>query len=385
MKKIQNRYTKQQTPAQKLLLKACLLSGASLIDAWEKWKAAVNIEEVDYPSFRLLPMLYQNLRINNIDDPLMLQLKGIYRYTWCQNQVNFTNMAKLLQSFNQAEIETLMLKGAALVVKYYQNHGVRPMNDLDFLVPCNKITTAIQLLKKLDYRAKNTQHLTENYFKYVHGAAFQNRKGNRIDLHAHVLHSACQDDADSHFWQEAVNINLAGVDTLALNPTHQLFHICIHGAADSLTWVTDAVTIINAHADSIDWDEMLKIAIQVRMTLKLKDNIEYLQLTFDIQIPNNFIQTLEEMPVTFMEKADYKFRSSEQKVGLTTSILEFWFRHWQANNYGNIATTIYRFPKSIKHYWGLRSLWQIPYHGIIHVKKTLVNKTKLAINGSASK
>jgi len=385
MNRTQNRYAKLQTPAQELLLKACLLSGASLTEAWEKWKDTVNIEEVDYPSFRLLALLYQNLRENNINDPLMHQLKGIYRYTWCQNQVNFAKMATLLQTFNQAGIETLMLKGAPLVIKYYQNHGVRPMNDLDVLVPYEKIMAAIQVLEKAGYHAKTARIFNENYFKYVHGAAFEKVKDDRIDIHAHVLHSACQEDADRRFWQLAVNIKLAGTDTLALNPTHQLFHVCIHGSVDALRWVTDAMTIMDTHADSIDWDEMLKSAQRFHMTLKLSEHLEYLQDAFEAQIPADFTKALAETPVTFMERADYKFRISDQNVGPTTSFLEFWFRHWQATHYSNLVTAIFRFPRSIKQYWGLNSVWEIPYNGIIHVMKTLVNKTKLAINGSASK
>ncbi|HSR18731.1 MAG TPA: hypothetical protein VLM39_11630, partial [Ignavibacteriaceae bacterium] len=75
------------TKEQELLLKASLFEGDKFIYAWEKWKSCVNFEQIDPGSYRLLPLLYQNLVKHEIKDPLTERLKGIYRRTWFENQI----------------------------------------------------------------------------------------------------------------------------------------------------------------------------------------------------------------------------------------------------------------------------------------------------------
>lgn len=124
------------TPQQELLLRASLFEEQEALQAWEAWKAQINWNDyLDAGSFRLLPLLFHNLQQHGVQDPLMHKLKGIYRKTWCENQIAFQKLAVLLQSFQKAGIKTLVLKGAALTVRHYQNNGLRPMNDFDVLVP----------------------------------------------------------------------------------------------------------------------------------------------------------------------------------------------------------------------------------------------------------
>ena len=49
------------TVTQILLLKASLMSGIEMQLAFEEWDSKVDFEkEIDYASFRLLPLLYNN-------------------------------------------------------------------------------------------------------------------------------------------------------------------------------------------------------------------------------------------------------------------------------------------------------------------------------------
>src|SRR2546422_8135768 len=118
---------------QELLLRAALLQGKNSIEAWEKWKSSTDINQLDLGSHRLLPQLYRNLHVQGVKDRLLEKFKGIYRRTWCDNQLLFHEVSALLRSLGDAGIETIVLKGAALALLHYRDCGLRPMNDFDVM------------------------------------------------------------------------------------------------------------------------------------------------------------------------------------------------------------------------------------------------------------
>jgi hypothetical protein len=118
--------------AQTWLLRAALLTGRPGREAWETWRARCpDLVAIDGGSKRLLPLLYDNLRAQHIDDPLVEQLKAEFRMTWYKNQATFHRMTTLLLTLQAAGIPTLILKGAALAVLHYKSLGERPMADFD--------------------------------------------------------------------------------------------------------------------------------------------------------------------------------------------------------------------------------------------------------------
>lgn len=241
------------TRRQELLLKASLLQGAGAVCAWEEWKSGVDFERLDPGSERLLPLLYHNL---NKQDPITDGLKRTYLQTWYKNQILFHKAGALLTAFHNAGIPTMMLKGAALTLLYYKNYGLRPMGDIDVLVPTNRAVEAISLLKEMNWTTNAES--PERLISLVHGMDFHNASGQSIDLHWHVIHECRQEDADDDFWESAVSVKIENVQTLALCPADQLLHVFAHGVRWSevppFRWVADAMTVINSSQSEVDWN-----------------------------------------------------------------------------------------------------------------------------------
>src|ERR1700730_5129597 len=139
------------TPDQELLLQACFLDGPDAIAAWTQWRGHVDPEQLDEDSSRLLPMLYDALRKHGISDPGMGRLKNAYRQTWYDNTLRFHLAATVLRALHEAGIQTMLLKGPALVLRYYGDVGLRPMEDVDILVPTHLGPAAIDILKGLGW------------------------------------------------------------------------------------------------------------------------------------------------------------------------------------------------------------------------------------------
>ena len=81
------RSTPLPSAAQRLLLEAALGDGEAAVAAAREWSLLVDLDRIDFGSFRLLPLLVRNLERLDIELPSSDRLRGIYRRCWYRNQV----------------------------------------------------------------------------------------------------------------------------------------------------------------------------------------------------------------------------------------------------------------------------------------------------------
>jgi hypothetical protein len=270
---------------QELLLQAALLGGDDAISSWLEWKKSADLANLDGGSARLLPLLYQNLSLHGVEEPIMERLKEEYVNTWRDNELLFYEIATLLRLFHEAGVEILLLKGAALSLHFYKDSGLRPMSDVDILVQPQKAEMAIRLLHQAGW--KSAYESPEVLIPYRHAIEFSNEEGRRLDLHWKALWGEAQEANDDDFWEGSIPIETDGVPTRILNPTDQLLHVCAHGAAwndlPPLRWVADAAIIMRAENSEIDWERLMKQTRMRRLMLPMSDALGYLRKILGLQ------------------------------------------------------------------------------------------------------
>ena len=126
------------TAEQLLVLHAALDPAPAAALAWQRWRGTVEFDAVDHGSTRLLPLAYRNLGADAFDAEVAGRLKGLYRRSWSHNQLIFKRAAEAIALLEGAGIETLVTKGASLALLSYGDVGVRPMDDVDVLVPIER-------------------------------------------------------------------------------------------------------------------------------------------------------------------------------------------------------------------------------------------------------
>ncbi|HEY7535176.1 MAG TPA: nucleotidyltransferase family protein, partial [Thermodesulfobacteriota bacterium] len=282
------------TKEQQLLLQASLLQGNVATDAWLTWKSIVDLNNIDPGSYRLFPILYFNLRLNGIEDPLMNIFQWVYHNTLCKNRMLFQNISELLNCFYNEGIQIMLLKGTSLILLYYKDYGLRPMIDVDILVHTGETSDTIRLLSKLGWNSTITplkgftnigflsklgwtprerpfEDFSKEYFSVRHAHDFVNPNKFTLDLHWHLLHGYNDENSDFDFWDGAIKTRIDDFPTFALNPTDQLLHVCAHGVRwDPVTpirWIADAVTILKKAQHEIDWDRMIALVKSHRLIL----------------------------------------------------------------------------------------------------------------------
>ena len=298
------------TPGQELLLRAAVTSGRRALEAWDAWKASHDLieSELDHGSLRLLALVYKNLLAQGADEPLMPRLKGIYRYWWCSNQHLFYRAAGVIRELEGAGIPTIVLKGAAASVAYYRDTGVRPMGDIDLLVPVNRAAAAVAHLGRLGWRPARPR--VQDLIRYQHSVRMENDKGEGLDLHWHVLAECVHRSADEGFWKRAVPIRILDVSSRALGPTDALLHAIVHGmrwnAEPTVRWVADAMAILRASEGAIDWTALEREARRQQVVLRLRMGLAYLRRNMGAPIPDRALERLRRTSPVGIERMEYK-------------------------------------------------------------------------------
>src|SRR5690242_11253266 len=143
------------TKEQELLLRAALLRGDEALAAWRRWRPLFEAGSFDEGSRRLLPLLYRNLKLEQLPDHLFNRLKEEYLHTWSQNQFCLRRIQSVIAAFNEIAIRHMLLKGAALAILYYEDVGLRPMKDIDLLVPHDQARQSMLELRNLHWTPRH--------------------------------------------------------------------------------------------------------------------------------------------------------------------------------------------------------------------------------------
>ena len=306
-----------------LLLQASLLSGTDAIEAWRMLGPRFDADRADRAAQRLLPLLGANLRRHGIDDPVLAASARIRQHAASRNRALFDAGRGLLQALAKSGIDTLVLKGGALATRLYREAGLRPMSDLDVLVPTDRVEAAIDTLRRAGWSPRIS--ITPAFIRMQHAAdVFAEGGSVKCDLHWHVYWECCQPDADGDLWTASVPFDFEGVPTRTLGPADQLLHVCVHGSRRTrrpqLQWVADSMLLLRENG--IDWPRFVGEASRRRFVLRAGATLAYLREAFVAPVPEVVLGRLEALPVSRLERLEYWVGNHRQ--GLLGELPSYW-------------------------------------------------------------
>jgi len=363
--------------SQSLLLRAALCAGDDAVAAWRRWKAYAGERGLDDASYRLLPLVYRNLLAADIDEPLLSRMKGVYRRTWYRNQALLHAIADVIRLLDDAGIATIVLKGAALTAAYYRDYGLRMMNDVDVLVPTAARGRALDALDAAGWIPGYfpISALTNERLDVRQSWGFHNGRGREFDLHWHVMASDVRADADDVFWQHAEPLTVSGVATGTLSPTDHLLHICEHGmvpvAVPPVQWIADAVTILQAAGDRVDWERLAGQVKRRRLTLVARAALGYLSREWCAPVPLDWLGDLNTKSVSELERREFEVRVNPSRwIGLYAVdwIRYLRYRLWRDD--GDLTRSLlWGFVEYDRRLEGLDRWWQLPWWSLVKLRR----------------
>ncbi len=345
-----------------LLLRAALLPGAEAVEAWREWRAGIAGDALDPGSRDLLPLAGYVMRAHGLRDPLLDTARDAEHACWLRNAQRLHALSGLLHALRERGVDTLALKGAALVLRYYPDAGLRAMYDTDLLVPATRAVEVMRFLIATGWTAvglRTTARAPERALAVRHAHAFEDRRGEQLDLHWHVLWECCDARADEAFWDASVPMTVAGAETRTLGATDQLLHVCVHGARDNraapLRWAADAMLVLRA--GPIDWDRLLALARRHALTLPLRDTLARLAARLDAPVPPDVLRALAREPVSPLYRLEHAARRRVPAVWATAVLTAC--HHVRLSRDRSLARTLAGFPRYLKRAYELDHLTQL--------------------------
>lgn len=293
---------------QRQLLRAALVPGSEARTQALEWLARVDIDNIQFQSLRLMPQLYERLRTEGVDHPLLPRLKGLKKHAWSKNQMLFHSTAKAIRILREAGIETMTIKGMALILAYYRDFGLRPMGDADLLVPHAQAQAAGAALTAHGWTNEFDDPLFPGLFpiaiRYEHAGHFHDAMRRDLDLHWNLLHWRLGAGVDDDFWAASSTIDFAGETVRILHPADQLLHICVHAVdVEPICWIPDAVAVLRA-TPQMDWDRLVEQARQRKLSLMTAKALRLASLDFADLIPADVLRRLEKPPLARFERTE---------------------------------------------------------------------------------
>lgn len=209
------------------------------------------------------PLLYHNLtRIEEHVQPEVMELlKELYYLNTIRNDFFYSELGRILKSLKEANIETIVMKGAVLAELIYLERGLRPFSDMDILIKKDSLDSAGDELTRLGYilDAYTTPRGFSERFDYHH----RYTKGESVvELHWDLslrtgVYKYTKIKVED-IWRRARVSRIAGIDVLIPSPEDLIIHSCIHSAKHKysrLIWSYDIQQIVKCY--QIDWEYLI--------------------------------------------------------------------------------------------------------------------------------
>jgi hypothetical protein len=269
------------TARQRELILAATCARGVADHAWKRWQRGGELLDIDTASYRLLPLLWSNRQAAGIAEDQLALLKGCYRHALWQVHRTLAAGMSAVDTLENAQVPTMLLKGAAIIASRPAQMGIRPMDDVDILVPRAAARAAIDLLEADGWRAV---YGLRHPLGVWHAVDLVRAEHERVDLHWSATTVPGDDRA---IWADARPAELLHRPVLVPSPTFQLLITCVHGVGSDpapVRWLADALLILRS-AQEIDWVALVDEARARRVTVALRDALRGLRERFDAPVP----------------------------------------------------------------------------------------------------
>ena len=133
-----------------------------------------------------------------------------------------------------------------------------------------------------------------------------------LDLHRYLLEECCRAGADDGVWQRAQPMPSVTATTVVPAAADLLLHVCVHGLRWSPVhaghWVADAVRIIQAAGERLEWDVVVAEAARRRLGLQMTHALRFVRERGHVDVPMAMIDTLAQQPASWRDRLECRFK-----------------------------------------------------------------------------
>jgi hypothetical protein len=251
------------------------------------------------------PLLYVHLKNAGVLLPLATKrnLVGLYLRHCHANQVKTRVLSEILTAFDTVGIPALVLKGGALSHLVYPDPGLRPMGDLDILVPKSEVWRAQGLLSDHGFHVPSPPFSPAADLRQSHlPQSILYADGITIGVEIHyrlfgIFESHSMEIGQLSASPLSFSLGPGGITAHTLGYEDMLCHLCLHFCKIThssfltgycrLIWVADIISFAERFVKEIDWEKLEAQCPFVLSTLSLLHFITPLTKTLLARAPIN--------------------------------------------------------------------------------------------------
>lgn len=174
-------------------------------------------------------------------------------------------LAEILQAFERTSIDVLVLKGAAMAWSIYPSPALRPMSDIDLMVPDALACVAQQSLRRLGFAIQG--NTPRRFGRHSHHLPIESRSQNGVTISVEIHRDALSRDTRSsismtNLTESPRSFAMNGTHALALGHVDTLRHLTHHLLEPSwngrlrLIGLVDLLRYALTFHDQIDWQRL---------------------------------------------------------------------------------------------------------------------------------
>lgn len=278
------------------LVTAALASPDRATRAYHRWRAAVALDDTDAGSYRLVPLLLDNLRETGVfDDRESARFGRMTRFTWVKSQLILSRATAAADALRAAGVDALSVKGAAVLHHTRLGAELRPMDDADVAVPTDRAGDALAVLHAAGFHSDEVRlddaTRIADLIAAHHGLNLRDDAGVQVDLHWHVIPQSLHPTADAAMWARSAD----GVPSRADTLVHVIAHATRWSWSPSVQWIADAVLLCRSR---IDWEVVVDELSRHRLGVPGADALAVLAATDLVDVPDSVLTRLRHAPVS---------------------------------------------------------------------------------------
>jgi Uncharacterised nucleotidyltransferase len=345
--------------SQELLLVAALADPPAAVAAWQALRPRISIDELEFGSFELLPLIYRNLGLAGHDDVDLPRLKGIHRRTWVRNNMLVERTKATSKALSDDGLRGEFVEGAMLALRFYDELGLRPTSLVDVLVDVHDGAAALAALGRAGWSERGSSGPGRGGVRYVFdeaGNACVLRTTLAVDLTRHTGNGR----ASAWLWETGEHYGVGEADIPVPPPTETFFAVCVlHARAGSLPnvqWIVDAKMALRA---DIDWPRLVTLAQENGQALRVRDALGVLNRLPGPRPPQDARDRLAAARVGTRERLSYRCTTGSIRGlgGLPALVAE----HVASTADRSVLGTVAAFPGFLRDQWNLAHTWHVPF------------------------
>lgn len=250
------------TDVHKRLLEMIFQAPEKAFIAFEEFKSNYNLRMLDSGSNRLLPQVFIKISHYLKSEADSLLLKSVWRKSFVENSSRIRQLLSVDQCLSAACISFTVLKGLANTLFLYKDTSLRPMSDVDILIPESQIVEADKVLKDFGWHPDEVMYPDRVRFQYA--LTYRNNAGHVLDVHWRLSEDFISAVYDPTDFNDYASVRISGREFQILSPTMMLLHCILHGVRwnhqPPVRWVSDVILLTRDHRESINWQRIYDLA-----------------------------------------------------------------------------------------------------------------------------